>query len=99
MVVAVLLLPPSLLTARAKVLHILLENVAFGEMPKDARVGDAVEWSNKDFVAHTATARDGSFDLELPPGKSARAVLKRPGAIAFYCRYHPAMTEEITVAP
>jgi len=99
MVLAVLLLPPSLLTARAKVLHILVENLGFSEMPKDARVGDTVEWSNKDFVAHTATARDGSFDLELPPGKSARAVLKRPGAIAFYCRYHPAMTGEITVAP
>lgn len=91
--------PPSLLIAWAKVLPILLENVAFQEVPKQAQVGDVIEWSNKDFVAHTATARDGSFDLELPPGKSIRAMLRHSGRIAFYCRYHPAMTGEITVAP
>ena len=78
--------------AAAKQLLIVIENVAFGNTPTDVHAGDTIEWLNKDFVAHTATARDGSFDLTLPPGKSARVTLRRPGAIAFFCHYHPNMT-------
>ena len=77
----------------------VIENVAFVAVPADAHVGDVVEWSNKDFVAHTATARDGSFDVNILPGKSVNTMLRRPGRIAFYCRYHPAMTGELNVSP
>lgn len=65
----------------AKVQHILVENVAFGPAPADARVGDVLEWTNKDFVAHTATARDGSFDMELPAGKTVALRLRHAGTI------------------
>lgn len=83
--------------AWARVLHITIENVAFGAVPPEAHVGDVIVWSNKDFIAHTATARDGSFDVVLPPYKSARVVLKHPGVIDFYCRYHPGMAGQIRV--
>src|SRR5205814_9414756 len=90
---------PSLTPAWAKLLRITLENVGFGPAPGDARVGDVLEWTNKDIVAHTATARDRSFDVDLPPGKTVRVPLKHAGSVKFYCRYHPNMTGEITVAP
>jgi len=100
LVACVLLLSPaSVLPAWAKVLRIVIQNVAFGEVPADAHVGDIMEWINKDFVAHTATARDGSFDVELPPEKSVQTVLRHAGRIKFYCRYHPTMAGEISVAP
>jgi plastocyanin len=85
--------------AAAKTLHVDIENVAYGAMPKDARVGDMVEWRNRDFVAHTATARDGSFDAVIAPGQSARTTLRRAGVVAVYCRYHPNMTGELAVGP
>jgi plastocyanin len=85
--------------AWAKTLRIVIENVAFGPALPDARVGDVVDWVNKDFVAHTATARDGSFDVVLPPGKTVALRLRHAGTISFYCRYHPNMTGAITVAP
>lgn len=91
--------PPSLLPASAKTIQVVIDDLAFGKVPMDARVGDAIDWSNQDFVAHTATARDGSFDVILAPGKSGRTVLKHAGEIAFYCRFHPTMTGEIAVAP
>jgi plastocyanin len=94
-----LLSPPSMLSALAKTLHVTIDKVAFGDMPARAHVGDTVEWWNRDFVAHTATARDGSFDVDLMPGKSGLAVLKRPGKAPFFCRYHPTMVGEIDVAP
>jgi plastocyanin len=84
--------------AAAAVVKIEIKGIAFPPAKATAKVGDTVEWTNKDFVAHTATARDKSFDVNLPPAKSGRTVLKKPGKIAYYCRYHPNMTAEIDVS-
>src|SRR4051812_27935822 len=97
LVLCALLSPPLLPRSSAKTWHIVVRDVAFGDLPSGAEVGDVLEWSNKDFVAHTATARDGSFDVILLPGKTGRTVLKHVGKIIFYCRYHPTMTGEIAV--
>ena len=35
-----------------------------------AKVGDTIEWINKDIFAHTATARNGDWDVTLPPKKT-----------------------------
>lgn len=94
----IVLLPPLQPAAWAKTHAIVIDDVAFGPAPADVRVGDVIEWQNRDFVAHTATARDGSFDVDLPAGTSARVELTRPGEIAFFCRYHPGMAGTITVA-
>ena len=56
-----------------------------------------IEWTNKDFVAHTATAKDGQWNISLPPGKTGSVVLKKAGRISYYCIYHPTMTGEIDV--
>jgi plastocyanin len=98
LVTCALLSSPSMLQASAKTLHVTIDKVAFGDIPADAQVGDTVEWSNRDFVAHTATARDRSFDVDLMPGKTGLAVLRHSGKIRFYCRYHPTMVGEINVA-
>lgn len=86
-------------STRAETLHVVIKNMAFTDMPKAARVGDVVEWSNEDFVAHTATARDHGFDAVIAPGKTGRTVLRTPGTVRFFCRFHPTMTGEIDVAP
>jgi plastocyanin len=36
---------------------------------------------------------------ELPPHATGRTSIKSPATVAYYCRYHPNMTVEITVAP
>ncbi len=83
--------------AAAAVVKLDIKGIAFPPTKVWVKVGDTVEWTNKDFVAHTATARDGSFNVDLPAGKSGRAVLKKAGAVHYYCRYHPNMTAEIVV--
>src|ERR1041385_5650703 len=83
--------------AAAAVVKVEIKGVAFPPGKIQAKVGDTVEWSNKDFVAHTATARDGSFNVDLPPNKTGKAVLKKAGKIEYYCRYHPTMKAEIDV--
>ena len=84
--------------AAAGVVHVDMKNIGFAPAKTAAKVGDTVEWKNSDFVAHTATARNHSFDVTIPANKTASAVLKKAGTIAYYCRFHPNMTGEIDVS-
>ena len=54
---------------------------------------------NNDFVAHSATARNGDWDVMLPPHQTGRTFVKKPGKVEYYCRYHPNMKGEVTIAP
>jgi plastocyanin len=85
--------------AAAGVVRIDASGIAFAPAKVSAKVGDTVLWTNKDFVVHSATARGGAFDVNLPVHKSGQIVLKKPGKIAYYCRLHPNMTGEIDVSP
>ena len=97
MVAALLLIVP--VSARAATVRIVMQNLEIAPATVSAKVGDTVEWANKDYIAHTATARNGDFDVNLPPNKTARIVLKKAGTVQYYCRYHPNMTATLKVAP
>lgn len=84
--------------AAAATLHRVIQGLSFGPSPIAARVGDTIEWSNRDFVAHTVTARDGSFDVTIPAGKAGSIVVRHAGKTPFYCRFHPNMTGVIDAA-
>jgi plastocyanin len=70
---------------------VVIDKMKFGPLPGRLHRGDAIIWVNRDFLRHTATAEDHSFDVDLPAGTKAKTVLKSAGAIAFACRYHPGM--------
>jgi plastocyanin len=85
--------------AAAPTVHrIVIAKMKFGPAPRNLRVGDTIVWVNQDMFRHTATARDRSFNLDLPPSASARTVIRRAGAIPYYCIYHPGMTGRLTAA-
>jgi plastocyanin len=75
-----------------------IRNMAYGPAPSDLKVGDSVVWKNDDIFQHTATAADGSFDLDVKPGEEARATLTKAGQVEVYCRYHPGMKLTLNVA-
>ena len=77
---------------------VVMNNMNFGRLPAGAKVGDVIVWDNRDTVQHSATARDGSFDVRLQPGKKGRTVLRKAGNIALYCIYHPMMRGTLRVA-
>jgi plastocyanin len=84
---------------RPAAVHVItMEKMTYGPLPRDVRVGDTIEWYNQDIFIHTATARNGSFDVEIKPKQRVRMTLAKPGEIAFYCRYHPGMTGSLLVA-
>lgn len=70
---------------------IVIDKMKYGPIPAVLHKGDSIIWLNRDFLRHTATAADHSFDVDLPTGAKARTVLTKAGLIAFACRYHPGM--------
>lgn len=78
---------------------VVLKDMAFGPVPTELHVGDVIVWDNEDIFEHTATARDMSFDVDLPAGAKAETVMKKAGSIPFYCRFHPGMTGTLVVKP
>lgn len=96
--VTALLLVLALRSADAAVIEIKMAQIAFAPAQVSAHVGDTVEWTNEDFVAHTATARNGAWDLMIGPNSKGTVTLKSAGTIEYYCRLHPNMVGSITVS-
>jgi plastocyanin len=85
--------------AHAATIEITMENLVISPAEVTAKVGDTIQWINKDVFAHTATAKNGDFDVTLPPKKSATSVVKKAGTVDYYCRYHPNMKATLKVEP
>jgi plastocyanin len=86
-------------SAHAASIQITMENLVISPAEATAKVGDTIELINKDILAHTATARNGDFDVAMPPKKTVTYVLKKAGSVEYYCRFHPNMKATLTIAP
>jgi plastocyanin len=53
--------------ASAETIRIEMENLGYKPSAVSAHVGDTIEWTNTDFLAHTATSRDKKWDVMLYP--------------------------------
>ena len=84
-------------------IHVQISKLVFQPGEITAHVGDTVEWSNEDFVAHTATATagpqtaGGGWEVMIAVGKTAQRPLTRAGIMDYFCRFHPNMKGRITV--
>jgi plastocyanin len=87
----------SAVPAQAETIRVTIDRVAFAPVEIQGKVGDTIEWVNRDILAHTATVR-GDFDVMIAAGKSGRLVLKKPGDIEYFCRFHPNMKGRIVVS-
>jgi plastocyanin len=83
--------------ASAETIKVTIDKVAYAPVTISARVGDTIEWNNVDLVAHTATARDKSFDVMIFPNKTQTMTVKKAGEFDYYCKFHPNMTGHISV--
>jgi len=88
---------PAALPARAENIQVTIDRLVFSPARIEAKVGDTVEWINKDAFAHTATV-NGGWEVMIPSKKSGSIVLKQAGPVDYYCRFHPNMKGSIAVA-
>jgi plastocyanin len=98
-VVTALMLGAMAVPAHAATIQVVMESRVVSPAEVSAKVGDTVEWINKDVFAHTATARNGDFDITMPPKKTVTSVLTKAGTVEYYCRYHPNMKAVLKIAP
>jgi plastocyanin len=85
--------------AHAATIQVVMDNLVISPAEVSAKVGDTIEWVNKDVFVHTATARNGDFDVMMPAKKTVTSVVKKAGKIEYYCRFHPNMKAVLVVAP
>ena len=95
---AVLAGMPGSAVAAPRTHTVVIDKMKFGAIPTNLRVGDVILWVNRDMFRHTATARDRSFNVDLAPSQTARTMLRRSGAVPFFCTFHPGMKGQLIVA-
>jgi plastocyanin len=83
--------------AMAATIEVTIEKLVFSPASVEAKIGDTIEWVNKDAFAHTATAK-GGWEVTIPPKSTGKMTLKAAGAIDYFCRFHPNMKGHLDVA-
>lgn len=76
---------------QAETIQVIVDKLVFAPVDVNAKVGDTVEWVNKDAFAHTATATNGDWNVTLAPKQNGQLVLKKPGTTDYFCKFHPNM--------
>lgn len=77
--------------------RVTIADLAFSPADITVKAGETVEWVNNDFVDHTATAKNGDWDVMIPAGKSAHQKMTKVGTFTYFCRVHPDMIGTIHV--
>lgn len=95
--IAGLLLGNGIGDVKAETIRVTIENMAFVPAEIEARLGDTIEWVNRDILVHTATVM-GGWEVLIPAGKAASVVVRDAGQLNYYCRFHPNMKGVISVA-
>jgi plastocyanin len=83
----------------AEVVKVKIAEMGFVPAQVHIKPGDTIDWSNTDFVDHTATATDKSWDVLIKAGQTARYTFNQPGTTNYFCRFHPDMAGTIVVGP
>src|SRR5512140_3789797 len=77
---------------------VLIQSFQFAPSPITVAKGSTITWTNKDAVAHTATADDGSWDTgNIAPGASKSLTFANSGTFAYHCTVHPMMKSSVVV--
>ena len=84
--------------ALAATIEVTIDKLVFSPASLQAKVGDTIEWTNKDVLAHTATVK-GGWDVMIPAKSKGKVTLKTAGAVDYFCRFHPNMKGHVEVAP
>ena len=77
---------------------IAIKNFVFEPAQVSVARGDTVLFSNTDFVPHTATAKDSTWDSKSIDGsKTWSFVANAAGTHDYYCAFHPNMRATMVV--
>ncbi len=78
-------------------LQVIVEKFKFAPMNLEVKVGDTVEWVNKDSVRHTVTIPVLNVDQNLPAGGTTTYTFTEKGSFDYHCTPHPSMQAKVVV--
>lgn len=79
--------------------EMVIQNFAFQPKELKVKVGTTVKFTNKDALAHSATADDKSFDARLLEQNQSKEIrFAKAGTFKLHCGLHPSMTATIVVS-
>lgn len=80
---------------------VTMKGIAFNPSALTAKVGQTVQWTNEDPVAHNVTSRGGppfTSSSTLGQGANFSIKLTQAGTIRYVCTFHPNMIATIVVS-
>jgi len=84
---------------KEQTIRVEIHNFAFIPARVEAHVGDTIEWINKDFAPHTATAADGKWTTStLKKDAVGHLTVRTIGTFNYGCKFHPQMKATLVVA-
>jgi plastocyanin len=97
--IALMIAGLSIVPAQAETIQVTIDKLEFAPAEVNAKVGDTIEWVNKDALVHTATATNNDWAVNIAAHQSGSVVLKKPGAVDYFCKFHPNMKGRVVIAP
>jgi plastocyanin len=76
---------------------VVVDKMKFAPVPAELHPDDTITWQNDDIFRHSATARDESFDVNLPAKSSVKMVVGDAGSVEFFCKFHPGMKGTLVI--
>ncbi len=68
---------------------ITIQSFQYNPAELAAKVGQPITITNNDDMPHTVTAKDGSFDVNVPAKGSATVTAPKAGDFPYECTLHP----------
>jgi plastocyanin len=77
---------------------VTIESMVFSPNEFKVKLGETIEWTNKDLVPHTVTSETGAFESQtIAPGAKWTYRPRKAGVFAYKCSFHPTMSARFTV--
>lgn len=79
--------------------HVIeIQKLKFAPSSLEVSPGDTIVWVNKDFVPHTATAKDKSWSSKsLKKGAEWQMIVQTGMRTDYFCKFHPAMKAHLQI--
>lgn len=90
--------PKAAAPASGETQHVVIENFKYSPLTAEVKVGDTVEWVNRDGTAHTVTISTLNVDENLPEKATSSHTFIEKGTYEYKCRFHPGMKGKVIVS-
>lgn len=95
---AVTFSPTKGATPGASRVEVSIANFAYLPNNVTTGMGSTIVWTNRDTLAHTVTADDGSFDSgSIAPGDAFEQRFDKSKSYSYTCSFHPQMNGTLTI--